>query len=277
MAPSNSGLDVATDEKRGASGSTAWSLFARTIRPAVDLEVVIPVLNEEARLPRTLDRTLEYLAAQSYSSAVVVVDNGSVDGTSEVVRAAMGGSVPVHLIGCQRAGKGSAVRRGFATGRSRYVGFMDADLATPIEALDQVVPLLVSGASAVIASRYHASAYQAVRQPALRRIGSTAFRLAARSVVPGLSDTQCGFKFFSGPVARRVSADCQLSGFSFDVEFLGRVLAAGHKVVEFPVVWTDVEGSTFHPLQHGLASFRDTAQLRRLLAAKKLQAVPASC
>ncbi|MEZ0490917.1 glycosyltransferase [Kineococcus sp. TBRC 1896] len=224
---------------------------------------MIPALNEEFRLPRTLERTLAHLAVQPYSSAVVVVDNGSVDRTAEVVRSFTGGSIPVHLIGCARRGKGSAVRRGFLTSRSRFVGFMDADLATPVETLDAVVPLLEGGATAVIASRHLRTAARAVPQGTVRRLGGGAFRLAARSVLPSVSDSQCGFKFFRTPEVQAVLPDSLVDGFSFDLEILSRLHRSGHRILEVPVVWTDVGGSTFNPVRHGLRSFSDTIRIHR--------------
>ncbi len=245
------------------------------MRPFVELEIVIPALNEEQRLPQTLARTLEYLARQPYTSAVVVVDNGSVDRTADVVRSAMRGLVPVYLVGCSTPGKGSAVRRGFSTGRSRYVGFMDADLATPIETLDEVMPLLRAGATSVIASRNAPGARRAVPQGLLRRTGGCVFRAAARTVLPGVADSQCGFKFFLGRAARAVLPECQVDGFSFDVELLGRLQRVGHGIVEVPVVWTDAAGSTFSPLRHGVRSFSDTLKIRRLLVAARQAVLPA--
>ncbi|MGY1710113.1 glycosyltransferase [Geodermatophilus sp. SYSU D00758] len=249
----------------GHTHATGWRE-----RPFVELEVVIPALNEERRLPATLARTVEYLARQDYSSAVVVVDNGSVDRTADVVREVMRRSqVPVHLVGCAAPGKGSAVRRGLVTGRSRFVGFMDADLATPIETLDRVVPLLRSGVTTVIGSRNAPGAIRAVPQGVVRRAGGEAFRAASRTVLPGVTDSQCGFKFFSGQVVRRAITDCRVSGFSFDVELLGRLQRAGHAIVEVPVTWTDMAGSTFNPVRHGLRSFTDTVRVRRLLSGRR--------
>lgn len=234
-------------------------------RPPVDLEVVIPALDEERRLPATLDRTLEYLTAQPFSSAVVVVDNGSTDATADLVRAAAGGEVGVHVVGCASPGKGAAVRRGFLSGRSAMVGFMDADLSTPVETLDRVVPLLRAGATSVIASRAVTEASRAVPQGLVRRLGGDVFRAAARTVLPDVADSQCGFKFFDGPTVRAVLADCEVDGFSFDLELLGRLQRDGHEIVELPVVWTDSEGSTFSPIRHGVRSFTDTYRIRRLL------------
>jgi dolichyl-phosphate beta-glucosyltransferase len=232
----------------------------------VDLEVVIPALDEEDRLPGTLSSTVAFLQRQRYSSAVVVVDNGSVDGTADVVRRAMRGPVPVHLVGCATPGKGAAVRRGVLTGTSRHVGFMDADLATPVETLDRVVPLLEAGSTTVIASRGVTEAQRAVPQGVVRRMGGDAFRAAARTVLPAVADTQCGFKFFSGPVVRDVLPSCRVDGFSFDLELLGRLWRAGHTVVEVPVVWTDMAGSSFSPVKHGVRALTDTVRIHRMLA-----------
>lgn len=237
-----------------------------SVREPVTLEVVIPALNEEERLPRTLARTLDYLGHQPYSAAVVIVDNGSRDRTTAVARSFEGGSVPVHVLDCPRPGKGSAVRAGFRTSAADWMGFMDADLATPIETLDAVLPLLQAGSTAVIGSRRAPGAHLAVPQSALRRLGGNTFRAAARSLVPGVEDTQCGFKFFDGRVGRWLADVGHVDGFSFDVEFLARLQRAGHRVDEVGVVWTDVEGSTFSPLRDGFRSFSDALRIHRLLA-----------
>ncbi len=258
-----------------ASGTSTDGSVVTAVRPVVDLEVVIPAFNEESRLPATLDRTLRYLDQQPYTAAVVVVDNGSQDGTARVARAFGGGSVPVHVVGWTQPGKGSAVRRGFATSSAHLLGFMDADLATPVETLDRVVPLLQAGHAAVIGSRRAPGSEFAVPQGALRRFGGNAFRAAARSLLPTVEDSQCGFKFFRGPIARAISARCRVDGFSFDVELLARLHRAGHGIVEVGVTWTDVEGSTFSPLRHGLRSFSDTVRIHRLLADTRVRSAPA--
>lgn len=237
-----------------------------TDRPVVDLEIVVPAYDEEHRLPATLAAAVEHLSALTartgLTSAVVVVDNGSVDRTSDLASAARG-DVPVYLLGCRQRGKGSAVRRGFATSRARWVGFMDADLATPMDTLDRVLPLLAGGATVVIASRNAGEADRVVKQSSLRRLGGSVFRLAARSILPDVADSQCGFKFFDGRTVRAVLDDCTIDGFSFDVELLARLRRAGHPVVEVPVLWTDVPGSTFSPVRDGVRSFSDTVRIHR--------------
>ena len=135
--------------------------------PAVDLEVVVPAYNEALRLPATVAATVASVEQQPWSSRVVVVDNGSSDDTARVIRSVADpfARVPVDVIGCARPGKGAAVRRGLLTSESRFVGFFDADLATPVETLATAIALLFRGAAAVVASRYAPGLMLVRRQP----------------------------------------------------------------------------------------------------------------
>lgn len=239
--------------------------LAGSARP-VDLEVSIPAYNEAGRLPRTLERTVEFLAAQPWSSRLVVVDNGSSDGTADVVRAHIrtsGNEVPVELVGCARPGKGAAVRRAFLHSRARFVGFFDADLATPVETLSVAMQHLEAGAAAVVGSRYTAGARFVQAQPASRRLGGAAFRLMTRSLVKGVQDTQCGFKFFERAAIVPALVTCRTTGFAFDVELLRHVQDAGLEIVEVPVAWSHASGSSFSPLKDGMSTFRTVLQLQR--------------
>ncbi len=236
---------------------------ARLVRPAVDLEIIIPVLNEERRLPQTLARTVDFLERRPWTSAVVVVDNGSVDHTVDLARHASSPTVPVHVLGCSARGKGAAVRRGIETSQARFVGFTDADLATPIETLDAAMSLLQQGHPAVVASRRAPFAGYAGTQSATRRAGGAFFRLCFRAVVAEVADTQCGFKFFAGDLARRLSAECTVDGFIFDVELLARVQDAQCEVREIPVIWTDGPGSTFRVVRDGIGSLVEVSRLMR--------------
>ncbi|MGN6599182.1 MAG: dolichyl-phosphate beta-glucosyltransferase [Actinomycetes bacterium] len=230
-------------------------------RSVVELEVIIPALNESKRLPGTLDTTLEYLRQVPWSSRVVVVDNGSVDGTPDVVarvaaRTAHDPAAPeVRVLGCRRRGKGSAVTRGMSTSSATFVGFMDADLATPVETLDLVVPLLEAGYDAVIGSRYTPDSRLVLPQPRLRRVGGNVFRSVAKTVLPDVSDTQCGFKFFRRSSVAALLPSLSVDGFAFDLELLARLRRHGGTIVEVPVHWHDRAGSTFSPLRHGVRTF----------------------
>ena len=234
-------------------------------RSAVDLEIVVPAFNEAERLPATVAATVAYLSERPWTSRVVVVDNGSSDGTAEVTRSLVdpAGRVPVTVIGCARPGKGAAVRRGLLTSQSRFVGFFDADLATPVETLSAAMAALAGGAAAVVASRYAPGAELVRRQPLGRRVGGAVFRRVTRSLVDGVHDTQCGFKFFDRRAVSQALAQCRTTGFAFDVELLQRIQADGGSIVELPVCWTDDPRTTFRPLADGVASFSAVLQLRR--------------
>ncbi|MEU7028372.1 glycosyltransferase [Streptomyces sp. SBR177] len=234
-------------------------------RPPVELELLIPAFNERERLPATVAATLRFLARRPWSSAVVVVDNNSVDGTPDCLDrfadSALGRAVGLHVIGCGDRGKGAAVRRGIATSSAAYIGFADADNATPVETLDRVMELLRAGHGAVIASRHAPGAHLAVAQGVLRRGGGALFRTLAHLTLPDVADTQCGFKFFPGPLAREIVRDCHVDGFAFDVELLAHVVRAGRDVVEVPVDWTDRAGSTFSARRDGLRSMADLLRI----------------
>jgi dolichyl-phosphate beta-glucosyltransferase len=233
-------------------------------REQVDLEIVIPALDEERRIQPTLRTIAEYLERQPYSAALVVVDNGCLDGTVDVVTE-MGktSSVGISLINCARRGKGAAVRQGMLSSRARYVGFCDADLATPIETLDRVWSLLEQGAPIVIGSRRCDGAVYAQKQRWTRRLGGWAFRAVASGFTPDIADTQCGFKFFRHETARALFSRCTVDGFAFDLQVLAMARAAGMPVREVPVVWSDVDRSSFHPLRDGITTMSELLTLAR--------------
>ena len=226
-----------------------------------DVDVVIPAYNESTRLPETLRETVRFLAGTPWRSRVLVVDNGSVDGTAgaaaEIAAEVDGsGRVAVDVIGCSRPGKGAAVRRGILAGRAPLVGFFDADLATPLDTLPVAIAALRGGAAAAIASRHVPGASFVETQPLTRRLGGHVFRTLSGALVSGVADTQCGFKFFQRPAVTAALVRTRTTGFAFDVELLHRIQRDGGEVVELPVAWTDRAGSTFHPVRDGIASYR---------------------
>lgn len=254
--PVPAGSDIARKSNR--------SLHRRSV---VDLEVIIPAYNEAVRLPATLSDTVDFLRDQPWNSRIVVVDNGSADDTGYVVRRMSGSKskVPISLIGCSRPGKGAAVRRGLLSGSSTYTGFFDADLATPLETLTAAMEHLKCGASAVIASRHSPGSVFVRHQQFGRRLGGAAFRVITSSMVQGVCDTQCGFKFFERGAITRAMVQCRTAGFAFDVELLRRLQNEGGRIIEIPVAWTDGADSTFHPVRDGIASFVSVLQMHRLL------------
>lgn len=235
---------------------------ASILRASCYLEVLIPSLNEAHRLPQTLMRTIQYLEAQPYSSSIVVIDNGSVDQTSDLVARRWSDRVPVRLTGCAQRGKGAAVRRGILTSRAQFVGYMDADLATPIETLDVVVPLLEKF-PVVVGSRRIGGAALVKRQPVYRAVSGAVFRVMANRIVPGLTDSQCGFKFFTGDLVRMVARQLHIDGFAFDVELLKAILERGIPIKEIPVAWSDKAGSSLRAVPDGARAAADMFSMVR--------------
>jgi glycosyltransferase involved in cell wall biosynthesis len=225
------------------------------------LEIVVPAYNEADRLPAGLGLLCERLAALTVHAEVIVVDNASTDGTAEIVRW-WRGPVPVRLLRCERRGKGAAVRTGLMATRAPYIGFMDADMATGLAALDDALVLLREGRPVVIGSRrHHQSIVEGYALPA-RRLGAITFNLLVKHLVGGIRDTQCGFKFFAGPLGRAAAKDLRTAGFSFDVELLALCVRRGAPVIDIPVVWRDQPGSTFSVWRHSLQCLFDLARIR---------------
>ena len=224
------------------------------------LSVVIPAFNEARRLPATLARVRQHLDGQGLPHEILVVDDGSLDGTADAARAA-GESVRV-LRHTPNRGKGYAVRRGMlaATGARRLM--TDADLSTPIEELGKLQRELDRGFQIAIASRAAAGARIEVHQPAYREAMGRVFnRLVQALLLPGLADTQCGFKLFTALAAEAAFGACRLDGFSFDVEALYVARRRGLRVAEVPVVWRN-DAATRVSLGGGGAAFLDLFRIR---------------
>ena len=225
------------------------------------IEIVVPAHNEARRLPDGLAALYRKAAALPVPAAILVVDSASTDRTGEVVRRWPAGPVPVGLLRCARPGKGRAVRTGLLATRAPFVGFCDADMATDLSALDMAIALLAAGNSLVVGSRGLASSSVTNRHSAVRRAGAAVFRAMARRVVPGATDTQCGFKFFAGPLARAAAQRLTTAGFAFDIELIALCQRLGASLTEFPVHWQDMPGSTFSVPRHSAAALRDVASI----------------
>ncbi|WP_190129896.1 glycosyltransferase [Streptomyces mashuensis] len=246
-------------------------------RGTVDLTVVVPAYNEEQRLGPTLRAVRDHLRALPGTDwELIVVDDGSADGTAAVAEAAAREEPRVRLLRTpENRGKGHAVRTGVLASRGRRVLVTDADLATPIEEFGALSERLDAGAAAAVGSRALPDSRIAVRQHAVRellgRLGAGLIRAAA---VPGIRDTQCGFKLFDGDKVRAAFADSRLDGWSFDVEILRFFHQRDWEVAEVPVRWAHQPGSKVRPLAYPRV-LADVVRLRWRAAGPAALAVPA--
>ncbi len=232
-----------------------------------ELDLVIPAFNEERRIGATLAAISQEATEHDLSLNLLVVDNGCVDATAEVVAAARQSNVPVEIISCSTRGKGAAVRAGIQASTAPFVGYCDADLSTPPSAVRSGVDLLRSGFEVVIGSRRCTGAGYSVPQGTMRRMGSFMFRTMASKLSGPITDTQCGFKLFHSEVAKDLFSSSSLTGFAFDVEVLAQARTRDLRMIELPIQWSDSPESSFRPLVDGVKSFRELREVRRAMVA----------
>jgi dolichyl-phosphate beta-glucosyltransferase len=211
----------------------------------LDLTVVIPAYNEALRIVEPLRRIERHLRTRPLSSELLVVDDGSRDGTADVVRGvATELAVPVRVIRSeQNRGKGHAVKVGMTSARGRAVLMTDADLSTPIEELEKLFPHLRDGTQVVIGSRKMAGAVIEVHQPFLREWMGWVFTQLTRLFVIRVSDVTCGFKLFTHEAASQIFSRVTLDDWSFDAEALYLARRLGYAIREVPVLWRDSAGT----------------------------------
>ncbi len=234
------------------------------MRTHPDLTIVIPAYNEEARLEPTLRSYLDHCRATRRSAELIVVDDGSGDGTSLVVEQLADEYPELRLIRlAENQGKGYAVRSGVVNARGRMILFADADGATPVGELDRLEEALRAGADVAIGSRALDAAGVRVKARLHRRVIGRAFHLLVETLtVRSIKDTQCGFKLFRGPVAHELFARMRMSGFSFDVEVLMMAQRHGYRIAEVPVNWTHQPGSKVNLVVDSARMARDLFVIR---------------
>ncbi len=228
------------------------------------LSVVVPAYNEEKRIEQTLKSIDGYLEKQPYGYEIIVVDNGSNDRTYDVVKRLAGTTVENLKVEIQHLnGKGGAVQHGIVEhAQGEYIMFMDADNATPVSEIEQFWPYFGQGYSVVIGSRYLAESNVTHRQPLYRiilsRLSNVLIQLLA---VPGIRDTQLGFKVFTRQAAKDIFSKITIFRWGFDMEVLTIARAHGYKIKEVPVLWRE-QGGSHVPLKAYLESLLDLFKIK---------------
>lgn len=226
--------------------------------------IVIPVYNESRRVGATLERVIAFLQQQRWDAEVVVVNDGSTDGTPAIVRSYSDRYPFVRLVeNPGNHGKGYSVRNGVLHASGAFLLFSDADLSAPIAESVKLFDALRAGADIAIGSRWMQRELQRVAQPLYRRVLGRVFNLLLRALL-GLpyKDTQCGFKAFTRAAAQAVFPRQTLERWGFDPEVLFIARQRGLRIVEVPVEWSHAAYSQLHPFRDGTRMFFDMMRVR---------------
>lgn len=231
-----------------------------------DVSLVLPAYNEAATIAATIRETGRYFQGRGLQYEIIVAADGD-DGTRELALAAARQGEPVRVIGNrERSGKGRGVREAMALARGDITGYADADNKVPIEEFDKIQPWLNRGYDVVIGSRTMRDSRIERPQPLYRRLGGKGFGLFMHAVVglEGITDTQCGFKFFTRAAAHAVFSRQQIDGYMFDVEILVLARRLGYQIQQVPIRWHDDADSRLDLVRGNLRNVADIFRIRRI-------------
>jgi glycosyltransferase involved in cell wall biosynthesis len=220
------------------------------------LSIIIPAHNEQNRLPATLEKIFNFLEKQTFTTEVLVVENGSVDKTLEIAREFAKRYPQLRVLQSEK-GKGAAVRHGMLQAQGEYRFMCDADLSMPVEEIVKFIPPKLYDVDIAIASR---EARGAVRynEPAYRHWGGRGINFIIQALIlPGLNDTQCGFKCFRGAVAEDLFRRQTLPGWSFDIELLYIARRQKYSITEIPIHWYHFTDSKVSALRDAVRMIED--------------------
>lgn len=226
------------------------------------LSIIIPIHNEERRLPSTIEQALQFLSHQNYSAELILVENGSQDHTLQLANAYADRYPQIRVIQEKARGKGLAVRRGMLEACGEYRFMADADFSMPPKEINRFLPPVLPNVDIAIASR---EAPGAIRydEPAYRHFIGRIFNLMIRILaLPGLHDTQCGFKCLRGEVAEDLFPYQTLTGLAFDVEILYIARKRGYRIVELPIPWYFNADSKVRVMRDSIEMARDLLAIR---------------
>ena len=237
----------------------------------MDLSIVIPAFEESHKIHHDIEAASHFLRHQDLSGEIIVVDDGSSDGTAQAAeQAADDLQAPAHVIRCQlNQGKGHAVSTGILQSQGHYVMFADAGTCVPYDNALRRLDMLRSGQCEIAHGSRRIDGCQIDRQQSpIRRFCSKSFRRVVRAflgVPRDLTDTQCGFKLYRGDIARELYGLCKTDGFTFDVEIILLARQRGYRICEFPVDWTRDCDSRISLRKTSLPVLRELLQIRRNL------------
>ncbi|MBK9924474.1 MAG: glycosyltransferase family 2 protein [Anaerolineales bacterium] len=227
------------------------------------LSVIIPAYNEESRLPDTLEQMIRFFEKQSFTFEIVIVENGSVDRTLQVAQEFAQKHKAIRVIQNDQRGKGRAIQRGVKEAQGEYLFMCDADLSMPIEEISRFIPPQLNKVDIAIGSREAPGAVR-YNEPPYRHFTGRVFNTLIRwLVLPGLQDTQCGFKCIRADIARDIYPYQTLTGWAFDVELLFIARHHGYQIVEVPIHWYFNADSKISVVRDSLRMFLDLLLIRR--------------
>jgi dolichyl-phosphate beta-glucosyltransferase len=239
----------------------------------VDLSVVVPLYNEIGRLGRCMTALVNQLSVNLVNYEIILVSNGCTDGTIGLAEWYAGINPRVRALSIPERGKGAAVRSGMLAARGRLVYMCDVDLSTPVKEIARFSELMSYGFDVVIGSREVRR--ELVQATVKRRLIGRAFHLLTAVLVPGVQDTQCGFKMFTRQAARAIFAECKIDGLAFDVEALHLAQRMGYTIYEMPVQWEHDADSRVRLVGDSAQMLKDVGRIPFLHSGKEYEKSPA--
>ncbi len=241
----------------------------------IDLTLILPAYNERATISATIDGASAYFNSRGMRAEIIVAADGD-DGTRELVAQKAHGNADLKVIGhAARGGKGRGIREAVTLARGQIIGYADADGKVPIEDYQWIEAALREGYRVVTGSRGLEESQVLRRQPWYRRLGAMGFYYYMQNVVglPGIRDTQCGFKFFDRKAARQLFHFQKIDGYMFDVEILALARRLGFSIKEVPIRWRDDGDSRLRLLSGNLRNGIDIFKIRHSLSRLDSQTV----
>ncbi|MBU0981132.1 glycosyltransferase family 2 protein [Patescibacteria group bacterium] len=231
----------------------------------MDLSVIIPAYNESKRLKKTLEEALSFFSDKFENFEIILVDDGSTDETLISINSYRSNPNLRIITYSENRGKGYAIKQGVLAARGEIVLFMDADGATPISEFNNLLTFLGEN-PVVIGSRYQKMSSIEIKQPFYRIIiGRIGNYLIQKSLLPGIEDTQCGFKMFKNDIAKELFEDLTIERFGFDIEILVKAHQKGYSIVEVPVSWHHQGSSRIRPIKDSFRTFKDFLKIKKRL------------